>query len=187
VAPGEYTTFVHCPDCARYSNGRAFFRSGPSNPFSVTPLLRDCRSEQSGELPADWRRRSIEVGPIALYPMPAPAPTRVRGRPGRFRPVKVLVIVRPGERLTLHVPPAMRPFVGLLYGHGARFGSYRPAVRPRDGLTAVTFDSCAEGRYPDDHFGGGFAVSRAICAHLEVQLPGRADPLPLDVPFGRPC
>ena len=35
VRPGYYKTLMHCPDCARYSNGRTLFQSGPSQPFRV--------------------------------------------------------------------------------------------------------------------------------------------------------
>ena len=35
VRAGNYKTLMHCPDCARYSNGRTLFQSGPSQPFTV--------------------------------------------------------------------------------------------------------------------------------------------------------
>ena len=35
VRAGNYKTVMHCPDCARYSNGRTVFPSGPSQPFRV--------------------------------------------------------------------------------------------------------------------------------------------------------
>jgi hypothetical protein len=60
-------------------------------------------------------------------------------------------------------------------------------MRIRDGLTAVTFDFCTNGEHPHQHFGGGFVVSKRMCAHLEVRVSGRADPIPLDVPFGAAC
>jgi hypothetical protein len=42
-------------------------------------------------------------------------------------------------------------------------------------------------RIVHQHFGGGFVVSKRMCAHLEVSLTGRADPIPLAVPFGAAC
>lgn len=188
VRPGDYSTLMHCPECARYSNGRTLFQTGPERPFKVMPLVRDCESEQYGQLPADWRQRAVHAGPLSLYPIPAATPRPARGKPGRYVPIKVLLIVVPGQRATLVVPKAVRPFVGLAYGHGAaRFGAFAPAMRVRDGLAAVTFDSCADGDHPHQHFGGGFVVSKRMCAHLEVSVAGRADPIPLAVPFGAAC
>jgi hypothetical protein len=187
LPPGEYTTLIECRSCARYSNGRTLVTGGPSRPFRLSPFLRNCASEQYGELPADWSRRAVHAGPLSLYPLPAATPRRAPGKPGRFVPIKLLLVVQPGQRATLTVPKAARPFVGLLYGHGSRFGTFAPAVRVRDGLTAVTFDSCANGEYPHQHFGGGFVVSKRMCAHLEVEIPARADPFFLDVPFGATC
>lgn len=188
LPPGDYATLIYCRSCARYSNGRALLPGGPfSRPFRVKPFLRGCATEQYGELPADWSRRAVHAGPLSLYPMPAATPSPAPGKPGRFVPIKILLVLQPGQRATLTVPKATRPFVGLLYGHGSRFGSFAPAVRASDGLAAVTFDSCADGEYPHQHFGGGFVVSKRMCAHLEVSVAGRADPIQLDVPFGAAC
>jgi len=187
VRPGDYSTLMHCPECARHSNGQTLFQTGPDRPFKVTPFLRGCASEQYGELPNDWQRRSLQAGPLWLYPAPQGASGAVSGKPGRFVPIKILVIVLPGRSATLVVPRQARPFVGLAYGHLARFGGYTGSMRTGDGLSAVTFDSCADGEHPHQHFGGGFVVSRRMCAHLEVQVAGRAEPIPLAVPFGAAC
>jgi hypothetical protein len=187
LRPGDYTTLIHCVQCARYSNGRAILPGGPwGRSFRITPLLRGCGETQSGQLPRDWRSRAVHAGPLSLYPMPSQASAPVGGRPGYLRPVKVLVIVTPGSAATLVVPDSQRAHVGLAYGRRARFGRFAPAMRVAGGLSAVTFKPCADSSYPSDHFGGGFIVGRPMCAELEVQV-GRRAPLSLRVPFGRAC
>jgi hypothetical protein len=151
----------------------------------ITPVLRTCSDTQRGELASDWASHAVHAGPISLYPAPMPAPTRIPGRPGYFRPVKVLTVVAPGSEATLLVPDAQRPYVRLAFAdERGRF--WRPEMRVRDGLVAMTFKTCSEMKYPDDHFGGGFVVSRPMCAELQVQEPGR-EPRALRVPFGAPC
>jgi hypothetical protein len=187
LAPGEYTTFIHCGACAHSSNGRTMLPGGPwGRPFRVEPVRRGCGETQTGDLASDWRSRAVEAGPLALYPMPSRASEAVQGRPGYFRPVKVLVILTPGSTATLAVPQSQRGAIGLAYGRRAGFGRFAPAMRVAGGLSAVTFQSCPSASYPREHFGGGFVVSRPMCAELEVQV-GRRAPISLRVPFGRAC
>lgn len=186
LAPGAYTTFIHCPRCKRGAGGRALLPAGPRpGPFRIRPVLRNCSETQRGELPSNWASHAVHGGPVSLYPAPMPAPTPIRGRPGHFRPVKVLTVVAPESEATLLVPAVQRPYVRLAFAEtSGRFWS--PEMRVRDGLVAVTFKTCPDTDYPDDHFGGGFVVSRRMCAELQVQEPGR-EPRALRVPFGAPC
>jgi hypothetical protein len=186
LAPGDYTTFIHCPRCRRNSRGRALVPAGPSpGPFRIRPVLRSCSETQRGELPSDWASHAVHAGPVSLYPAPMPAPTPIPGRPGHFRPIKVLTVVAPASEATLLVPAAQRRYVRLAFAE-ERGRFWRPEMRVRDGLVAMTFKTCPEMKYPDDHFGGGFVVSRPMCAELHVQEPGR-EPRALRVPFGAPC
>ena len=181
LAPGDDGTFIHCPRC----KGRALLPAGPqSGPFRIRPVLRSCSETQRGELPSNWASRAVHAGPISLFPAPMPAPTPIRGRPGYFRPVKVLTVVAPGSEATLFVPAAQRRYVRLAFAETDR-GFWSPEMRVKDGLVAVTFKTCSDMTYPDDHFGGGFVVSRPMCAELQVQEPGR-EPRALRVPFGVP-
>lgn len=186
LAPGDYTTFIHCPRCRRRSGGRALRPVGPwPGPFRVTPVRRGCSDTQYGELPSDWASRAVNAGPVSLFPAPMPAPEPIPRRLGYFRPVKVLTIVAPGSEATLLVPDAQRRYVRLAFAE-ERGKFWSPEMRVRDGLVAVTFRTCPETDYPNEHFGGGFVVSRPMCAKLRVQVRGRA-PLALRVPFGASC
>jgi hypothetical protein len=185
LPPGPYKTLMHCPDCGRYSNGRTLFQSGPSRPFNIKPPLRNCDSSVYGELPAGWERNSVRAGPFWLvgvrgYGTRAFEPVR----PGYYGGVKVLLAVDNGVTATISVPPGERANVTLRYDRALMSGG---PWTIRQGRVATTFEACAPGDYPHTQFNGGFLVRGARCAHLEVSVQGRPEPMQVAIPFGAAC
>lgn len=163
--------------------------SHPSAPETV----RACRTAVYGELASAARRNAVTLGPVSL--LVADGDRRADFEPSGV--VKVLVLIRAGERVTLVVPENERNGLSMLYGLGP--GPKRP-LRLSDGTSSVRFTACtstekwAEERpYPDPHetqFNGGFFVRGAHCALLDVWIDGRAGPSTLGLGFGmsdRPC
>lgn len=141
-------------------------------------------------IPAGWARtHAVSAGPLTLFffqPISRLRPKLFAPvRRGHYRPIKVLAVVRAGRAVTLSVPAAERGRLSLLYAPGAN--RFRPAMRVRDGMTAVRFEPCAGDSEPETQFGGGFVVAGARCASLQVSVEGEPGPLPLSVPFGRGC
>ena len=155
------------------------------DPFHVTeaaPVVRDCSTSVYGELPADWRQHSASAGALSLYWGWGLKPERVSR--SRYRPIKVLALVRPGASATLSVPLPERGVAALAY----RSSAWSSAMRVSDGDAATTFTGCPpDGSGNDTQFNGGFVVAGARCAHFEVRIDGRADSLLLEIPFGAPC
>jgi hypothetical protein len=168
--------------------------NGPPRPETV----RDCPSAVYGE---EINPRALEdaviAGPLTLAveagwadrPARAYAPERV---------LKVLAIVRAGERVTLVVPGGERDRLSLLYDVTER-GPPRP-LRLSDGTWSVRFTACTSSeewvpgeRYPDTRktqFNGGFFVRGAHCAPLDVWTDGQEEPLRRWLSLGtgdRPC
>jgi hypothetical protein len=188
LPPGDYTTLFHCPHCWHAPPEGLMAPAGPyPGPFRITPVERTCTTTQWGDLGDGWQQRAARAGPLAVYPVPAAAPARAPGTTRAFRPIKLIVILDGAVDATLVVPAEERPHVGLLYARHGPFGVGGPAVRVRDGVSAVTFGACPESTFPQVQYGGYFVVDEPRCAHLLVRVEGRPEPLPLAVPFGRPC
>jgi hypothetical protein len=160
--------------------------------------VRDCQSAVYGEKVAPQALdNAVVAGPLTLAGAAA-----WENRPARAiareRTLKVLAIVRAGERVTLVVPPAERDRLSLLYD-ASEPGPRRP-LRLSDGTFSVRFSACTESeewipgeRYPDQRrtqFNGGFFVRGPHCAPLDVWSDGRESPLRRWLPLGtgdRPC
>jgi hypothetical protein len=185
LPPGDYTTLIYCRSCARYSNGRALLPGGPAGPFRITPMRRYCDSSVYGELASGWERNSVHAGPFWLvgvrgYGARAFEPVR----PGYYGGVKVLLAVDNGVTATISVPPNERGNVALRYDRALMQGG---PWRISQGRYATTFEACAPGDYPHTQFNGGFLVRGARCAHLEVSVRGRPEPMQVAIPFGAAC
>jgi hypothetical protein len=160
--------------------------------------VRDCRSAVYGEgLNPRAREDAVAAGPLRLV-IQAGWMDRPARAFAREPTLKVLAIVRAGERVTLVVPGAERRWLSLLYDVSGR-GPRRP-LRVSDGTSSVRFGACTKSeewipgkRYPDPRrtqFNGGFFVRGAHCAALEVWVKGREEPLRRWLPLGtadRPC
>jgi hypothetical protein len=189
LPPGEYTTLMHCPDCARYSNGRTLFQSGPSRPFTIKPALRDCDSSVYGELPPGWERNSVRAGPFWLVGLRGYGPSAFRpvpGKAGHYRPVKVVLTLDNGVAATLSVPTQTRGLVGIHYDSDSPFWNAR-SLRVRNARYAMTFEGCPSSGAPHTQFNGSFVVAGPRCAQLEIAVRGRPEPISVAIPFGAAC
>jgi hypothetical protein len=187
--PGDYTTFVHCPECARYSNGRTLFPSGPNTPFKIRPALRNCESSVYGELPPGWEQNSVRAGPFWLVGLRGYGPRAFRsvpGRAGHYWPVKVVLALDNGVEATLSVPAQSRGLVGIQYDPDSPFWNAR-SLKVRNARYAMTFEGCPSSGAPHTQFNGSFVVAGARCAQLEVAVQGRPEPISVAIPFGAAC
>jgi hypothetical protein len=174
--PGEYKLAV-------VRNRRTLARSSRAlRIVDPPPGIRGCQNSQYGDLGPDWEQGSLRAGPIAFAGMARGVPPDYVARSRNV--IKVIVVVDKGAVATLRVVRADRQGVALAYvrrpGHEAR--------RVADGLPAMKFHACHPSDWrPHTQFGGTFIVDRSRCAHLEVYVEGRAEPIPVAIPFGAPC
>jgi hypothetical protein len=144
------------------------------------PGIRGCGTSVYGDLAPDWKRAAVRVGPIAFIGMAGGVSADEVARQNNA--IKVLVVVDKGAVVTLRVVRADREGVSLGYRPG------REARRVADGLPAMTFYGCHPSDWrPHTQFNGVFIVDGPRCAHLEVHVPGRPEPIPLAISFGAPC
>jgi hypothetical protein len=145
------------------------------------PGARGCESAVYGDLRSDWEQGSLRAGPIAFVGMARGVSADYVARHNKV--IKVLVVMDNGAVVTLRVADADRGGVALRY-------TPRRATRVADGLPAVTFRACKPGHWgprPHTQFNGSFIVDRARCAHLEVHVHGRPEPIAAAIAFGAPC
>jgi hypothetical protein len=175
VPPSDYRLAV-------VRNRRTLARSSRSlRIVDPPPGARGCESSVYGDLRSDWEQGSLRAGPIAFVGMARGVSADYVARHNKV--IKVLVVVDNGAVVTLRVADADRGGVALRY-------TRRGATRVADGLPAVTFRACTPGEWgprPHTHFNGSFIVDRARCAHLDVHIQGRAEPIPVAISFGAPC
>jgi hypothetical protein len=143
----------------------------------------------TGGLPANYRRDSIVVGRLALYParrewaqQPADsfAPVTGHGPHARFASIDASAVVAPGPPVSIVVPRAEQQMVSLLFD-STRYGDANRGYTVREGDRIVTFPGCSR---PYTQYQGGFVVSRAMCAKLLFQVGDQA-PLESTIAFGR--
>ncbi len=145
--------------------------------------VRPCKTAVYGDLRRGWRKRAVVAGPLALL-------LSSDRRPKHFVPdrdLKVLAVVRAGERVTLALPEAEHQRTSLLYDGSA------PGLNLSDGTSSVRFMACSRsgaeypgpGGYPGTRtqFNGGFFVRDAHCAAIEVWTEERTTPIRW-LPFG---
>jgi hypothetical protein len=155
--------------------------------LEARPGVRDCDSSVYGDFGPGWERRTVWAGPLGLVGATAGNPPKpAKGRPDYFEPVKFVLVLENSEVATIRVPASERAHVALLYATRGGLGEYG-FTRVVDGLPAVRFEACAPSEVRYTQFTGGFVVDSPRCAELEVHVRGRAEPYPLQVPFGRAC
>lgn len=192
VPPGDYRTFLQCVPCRRGPPARALVPSGPfPGPLKVVdapPVVRDCSTSVAGDLPPNWQRYTIGVGPLTLYYWNASTLTEPKAfaarSPGRYAPIKILALVRGPATVTLSVPLDARRKVALVYGPPSEWHN---TMRISDGHAATTFVGCPGSNSDETQFNGGFIVGGPQCATFDVQVDGQRDNLKVAVPFGASC
>lgn len=155
-----------------------------------------CASAVYGQLAAGWRsprHGALVAGPIAWVigfvghqPSSAYAPSH-----GLAPGVKALAVVNAGPGVTVSVPAGERNRLSLDYTDvQPRSPAGGAAYRVSDGASA--FRPCARGQGlvgPDGRtqFAGGFIVSGAQCAELDIQPVASTVRMRRYIPFGRSC
>ena len=164
----------------------AAFAAGQTRAQTAAPPVRSCDSSVYGALAPDWQKSAVPAGPVWFYffgthGRPAEF-AHIRGNRYRYRPFKVLAIVRAGVVATATVPPEERARLALFYAPNQ---SVHRALRISEGQRSVTFEACAD---QDTQFNGGFVVAGAHCAALDVRVQGSDAPVRIALPFGvRAC
>jgi hypothetical protein len=98
--------------------------------LAVGSKVRDCDITFDGPGPADWRRRSLWIGPFGLAG-PDPGPDFDEGAlAGGLLTVKTPTMVAGHRPVTISVPAAQRYRVGIL------------AVHPRPAYASITYVPC---------------------------------------------
>ena len=160
--------------------------------FEITSAqtpVRSCAQSVYGKVSDDYIARSLHVGPLRFIGYdPAVASTSawltgLRIRTGQYAQ-KVLMLVERGAQATISIAPQDQRDIALMY-IPERFNLQRVT----DGDAAVTLRACgaAESEEPYTQFNGGFVFRHGLCAHVEVAVAGRPEPLHRELPFGKPC
>jgi len=151
---------------------------------SQEPVTRDCGASVYGDLGSDWMPASVVAGPLAFVAARSIASSTssfagVGG--GRYRPSKLLVVVRTGWVARVVVPAAQRGRVALRYEPA----TFNDAVAPSLGAHDVTFTACPPGRpflgpttARRTQFNGAVTVAGRRCVTLFVYAAKQGHPLP---------
>jgi hypothetical protein len=144
---------------------------GTSQP-AVT--LRTCSVVGYGGLAADYHRRALILGPLALgnlrtYRPSTPLPGHVGDRTGAY---EIIAIVRADTQPTLSLPRSEWSTVGLLYDP-SKFRN-DGAYRIRDLAQVVHFHACRSLSFNHgvSQFDGGFVVTHPQCVRFTVAVSG---------------
>lgn len=147
--------------------------------------VRACDSSVHGELPRDWQKNAVVIGPVAFVGLPGyrDAPDRFFApRGGRYPFLKVLIVLTGGRRVTVSVAAEDTDRIRLMYDPST-WGD-RNLYPIEAGETATVFGPCLPHR--STQFNGGFLVSGRVCATIEVQV-GDTEPQRSVVSFGARC
>jgi hypothetical protein len=124
--------------------------------LAVGSKVRDCDIVFDGPGPADWRKRSLSIGPLGLAG-PGPGPDFGAGLFDRgLLTVKTPTLVAGHRPVTISVPEAQRDRVGIL------------GVHPRPAYASVTYVPCDE--KPRTVFAAGFLLRDRRAVTLLVQV-----------------
>lgn len=129
----------------------------------------------SGGLSANYRRRALIFGPLALgnlrtYTADQSLPGQGAGRYGAY---EVIAIVNAGATLVLSLPRSEWRTVGLLYD--PRKFRDDGLYRIQDLAHVVRFRACESPSFNHgvSQFDGGFVVTHPQCVHFLVSTPSR--------------
>ena len=166
--------------------------AGSASTFGKPPV-RDCSTDAYGDLGRGWRERALHAGPIAFVELRngtrhvPPAP------PGRSWPLKILVVLEPGQSATVTIAARARSVAALAYDQAAlrrvsaAAGDHVPLST---GEPSVRFEACARPHAGEPwnrgtQFPGYFLVSGRRCVGITVRVEGRPAPLGRTLRFGR--
>ncbi len=148
-----------------------------------SPPVRGCDRSVFGGLDEATIARSPHAGPLAFLRY-APYHDPQTGDYAE----KVLLLLDQASAVTLSIAPEDRRVIALAYIAG-RFNEHRVTA----GDFAVRFVACKGDETvpwasePYTEFSGGFVFRRPLCAHFELRVEGRPEPIRFALPFGRPC
>lgn len=156
-------------------------------PPAPRTVVVGCEQTVIGQLRPGWRGSrtgTVVAGPVAWVYLGGAANQAAINR-SHF--VQSMAVVNPGPDVTVSIPRSERREISLDY----------TSVQPRSrfylsqGASSVTFKPCARLRNhpagPGRQFLGGFIVSRAQCAEIDVHVAGSATTIQREVALGRPC
>jgi hypothetical protein len=127
----------------------------------------------------NWRRTSLDAGPIGVLEHPLSHMSRTRN--GQYV-AKMPALVEGQEQVTLSVPQRLRHRVFIYYGfHEGRDGR-RSTALDGPGFSEVVFHPCTD--KPRTIWPGGIRVRGTRPVRLIVQAEGSPTPLPLKL--GKP-
>jgi hypothetical protein len=128
---------------------------------------------------ADWRRSSLDAGPVGVHEHPLSHMSRTRD--GQLV-AKMPALVDGHAPVTLSVPLSLRNRVAIYYGfHEGPDGSRSTAI-DGPGFSEVVFHPCLD--RPRTIWPGGIRVRGTRAVRLSVIPEGAAEPVPLLL--GRP-
>ncbi len=132
-------------------------RTSPTSPkLAVGSKVRDCDITFDGPGPADWRKRSLWIGPFGLAG-PGPGPDFDEGaHEGGLLLLKTPTLVAGHRPVTISVPEAQRYRVGIL------------GVHRRPAYASVTYVPCDD--KPRTVFAAGFLLRDRRPVTLLVQV-----------------
>lgn len=136
----------------------------------------------SGQLPSDWRSAragTIVTGPVAWVSLVHDARHDVISH---TQLLEALAVVDPRHEVTVSVPSSERRELSLDYTSVAP----RSRFYLRQGASAVTFKPCS-GQVGQTQFLGGFIVTRAQCAAIDVSGGPSGSSTRYHLPLGRSC
>lgn len=158
---------------------------GPPGGLSTTPhgsVVVGCADTVSGTLARGWhsaRSGTVVAGPIAWLYLRQSA-SRAAIRQSHF--VEALAVVDPDPGVTVSIPASERGRLSLDYTSVAPRRRFALA----QGARSVTFKPCP-GPAGHTQFDGGFIVSRAQCAEVDIQPIGATKQMRRFIPLGQSC
>jgi hypothetical protein len=132
--------------------------------------VRTCSEVGSDGLAADYRKRALILGPLALsnvrtYEAGQPLPGHVGKRYGAY---EIIAVVRHGATVTIRLPRSEWATAGLLYDpdefrdDGAYLIKDMAQVARLEACKSTTFN------HGVSQFDGGFVITRPQCVHFTV-------------------
>jgi hypothetical protein len=123
---------------------------------------------------ADWRRTSLDAGPVGVWEHPLSQMSRTHN--GQLV-TKMPALVEGHEPVTLSVPARLRHRVFIYYGFHEGADGHRSSGFDGPGFGEIVFQPCAD--KPRTIWPGGIRVRGTKPVRLLVQAEGAPEPIPL--------